>query len=654
MKKKMSRQRYGRSVLAAGLALTMAFGGQTAALAAESQSFSAKDGVIDEQTGDVYYEIFVRAFRDSDGDHIGDFKGIEEQVPYLAELGITGIWLMPITDSGSEHGYDVRNYYETNSDYGTMEEFESMLATCHEYGIKVIMDLVVNHCGCTNVWFQEALKGPTLEDGSENPYWNYFTFLPTDANYVEKTAAEIHDEEVAYLEEHGSMEGYEAQYPLYDNATQGPDKTVWRSTEDFAQSMIEWGLMEESDRENIIPGYNFLAIFGSGVPDLNYASEELREEIKDVAAYWLEAGVDGFRLDAARHIYGDFYSNIYSDYIFEENMEYWRDFRASLEAEYPDVYLVGEVWEKNTDNVVPFVSDGGLHSIFNFNLSGKIYEAVSNESTAYDPEAATDASRVTDDTDLNLVSELIEYYNKLGEVSDYSFIDCPFITNHDQNRLVSLLKYQFDETADDIFTAAILTDEEGNPLLRDDADKAESRAKVAADILLTLPGKPFLYYGEEIGMDGTKPDSIIRGMAWFEEPFTEDGTSQDGLANYRDVVYSLGGEQSVEAQLDDPNSMLAHYKEVIQTRKAIPALSNGDLDEYPLESQEVVSYIRMTEDQRVLVVINLTGNEQALEITADPNYGEFTSVVYQASVDTASKLDGQSLILAPYSMMILE
>ena len=155
-------------------------------------------------------------------------------------------------------------------------------------------------------------------------------------------------------------------------------------------------------------------------------------------------------------------------------------------------------------------------------------------------------------------------------------------------------------------------------------------------------------------MDGTKPDSIIRGMAWFEEPFTEDGTSQDGLANYRDVVYSLGGEQSVEAQLDDPNSMLAHYKEVIQTRKAIPALSNGDLDEYPLESQEVVSYIRMTEDQRVLVVINLTGNEQALEITADPNYGEFTSVVYQASVDTASKLDGQSLILAPYSMMILE
>lgn len=654
MKKKMSRQRYGRSVLAAGLALTMAFGGQTAALAAESQSFSAKDGVIDEQTGDVYYEIFVRAFRDSDGDHIGDFKGIEEQVPYLAELGITGIWLMPITDSGSYHGYDVRNYYETNSDYGTMEEFESMLATCHEYGIKVIMDLVVNHCAATNVWFQEALKGPTLEDGSENPYWNYFTFLPTDANYVEKTAAEIHDEEVAYLEEHGSMEGYEAQYPLYDNATQGPDKTVWISTEDFAQSMIEWGLMEESDRENIIPGYNFLAIFGSGVPDLNYASEELREEIKDVAAYWLEAGVDGFRLDAARHIYGDFYSNIYSDYIFEENMEYWRDFRASLEAEYPDVYLVGEVWEKNTDNVVPFVSDGGLHSIFNFNLSGKIYEAVSNESTAYDPEAATDASRVTDDTDLNLVSELIEYYNKLGEGSDYSFIDCPFITNHDQNRLVSLLKYQFDETADDIFTAAILTDEEGNPLLRDDADKAESRAKVAADILLTLPGKPFLYYGEEIGMDGVKPDSQIRCMAWFEEPFTEDGTSQDGLANYSDVVYSLGGEQSVEAQLDDPNSMLAHYKEVIQTRKAIPALSNGDLDEYPLESQEVVSYIRMTEDQRVLVVINLTGNEQALEITADPNYGEFTSVVYQASVDTASKLDGQSLILAPYSMMILE
>ena len=391
------------------------------------------------------------------------------------------------------------------------------------------------------------------------------------------------------------------------------------------------------------------------MPDLNYASDALREEIKDVASYWLEAGVDGFRLDAARHIYGDYYSNIYSDYIFEKNMEYWRDFRADLEAKYPDVYLVGEVWEKNTDNVVPFVSEGGLHSIFDFNLSGKIYEAVSNETTKYDPAAASETNRLSEDTDLNLVTGLVDYYNKLGAGSDYEFVDCPFITNHDQNRLISLLRYQFDETADDIFVANILTDEEGNLIPREDADQAENHAKVAADLLLTLPGRPFLYYGEEIGMDGAKPDPTIREcMAWFEEPFAADGAAQTGLANYNDVVYSLGGEASVEAQMDDPESMLSHYKEIIGARKSIPALMNGDIDTYTLESQEVVSYIRMTQEERVLVLINLTGEEKQLQITDDPNYGAFTEVAFQAGTDQISNLAGQDLTLAPYAMVVLQ
>lgn len=641
-----------KKFLSTGLAVIMAFGSQAAVFAAEPQAFTAKDGVIDEQEGDVYYEIFVRAFRDSNGDHIGDFKGVEEAVPYLADLGITGIWLMPITGSDSAHGYDVVDYYAVNSDYGTMEDFESMLATCHEYGIEVIMDLVVNHCSWSNVWFQEALKGPTLEDGSANPYWDYFTFVPADANYVEKTADEIHAEEAAYLEEHGSMEGYVAQYPLYDNATAGPDKTVWRSTDETAERMVSRGIIENAD--NIISGYNYTGIFSSGMPDLNYESEALREEMKDVAAFWLEAGIDGFRLDAARHIYGDYYSNIYTDYIFEKNMDYWRDFRASLEAEYPEVYLVGEVWEKNTDNVVPFLTDGGLHSIFDFNLSGKIYEAVSNETTAYNPELASETNRLSEKTDLDIVGGLIDYYNKLGEGSNYEFIDCPFITNHDQNRLISLLRYKFDESADDILTAPVLLDPNENPVPRDDAEKAESHAKVAANLLLTLPGKPFLYYGEEIGMDGAKPDSSIREcMGWFEKPF-EGGFAKDGLANYNTVYYSLGGKSSVEVQQEDPTSMLSHYKEVIKTRKEIPALMNGDIDEYAVDSQEIVSYIRMTKDQRVLVLINLTGKELTQEIAADPNYGEFTDVVFQSAVDETSSFDGQTATLAPYSMLILE
>lgn len=416
--------------------------------------------------------------------------------------------------------------------------------------------------------------------------------------------------------------------------------------------MKEWGVI--SDKDSVVSGYDYIGIFSSGMPDLNYESEALRKEMKDVADSWMDAGVDGFRLDAARHIYGDYYSNIYSDYTFEKNMDYWKDFRASLEAEHPDVYLVGEVWEKNVDNVVPFLTDGGLHSVFDFNLSGKIYEAVSNETTAYDPEQASETNRLSDTNDLDIVKGLISYYDKLGEGSNYEFIDCPFITNHDQNRLISLLRYKFDESTDDILTAPVLLDSNGNPVPQDDAEKAESHAKVAADLLLTLPGKPFLYYGEEIGMNGAKPDSSIREcMAWFENPF-EGGMPKDGLANYDTVHYSLGGNASVEAQKDDPESMLSHYKEVIKTRKDIPALMNGDIDEYDLGTQELISYIRMTEDQRVLVVINLTGKEQTQEIAADPNYGEFTQSVYQSATDETSSFDGQTLTLAPYSMMILK
>ncbi len=639
-------------MLAMCLAMVMLFSGSMTALAAQPESFTARDGVIDEQPGDVFYEIFVRAFRDSDGDHVGDFKGVEEMVPYLADLGITGIWLMPINDSGSEHGYDVRDYYQVNSDYGTMEDFESMLATCHEYGIKVITDLVVNHCSSNNVWFMEALKGPTLADGSENPYWSYFTFVPADANYVEKTADEIHSEELAYMEEHGSMEGYEAQYPLYDNATNGPEATVWRSTDSLLERMVSQGAIEST--EGYATGYNFIGIFSSGMPDLNFDSDALKQEMKDVAEYWLAAGVDGFRLDAARHIYGDYYSNIYSDYIFEKNMDYWRDFRSSLQAKYPDSIFIGEVWERNTDNVVPFVSNGGLHGVFDFNLSGKIYQAVSNESTAYDPASASESARLTEDTDLNIISELVEYYDKLGAGSEYTFFDCPFITNHDQNRLISLLRYQFDETADDIFTSNVLLDANGYPKARDDAEKAVSHAKVAADLLLTLPGKPFLYYGEEVGVDGMKPDSCIREcMPWFERPFA-GGVPQEGLANYNTVKYSLGGKSSVEAQSDDPASLLSHYKEVIHARKDIPALMDGDIDTYAMESQQIVSFVRMTEKQRVLVMINLTGDALTQELAEDPNYGTFTDILFKSANDTSSSMDGNTLTLAPYAMVVLE
>ena len=215
--------------------------------------------------------------------------------------------------------------------------------------------------------------------------------------------------------------------------------------------------------------------------------------------------------------------------------------------------------------------------------------------------------------------------------------------------------HEFDPEATDINVANPLKDESEQLILREDADKAMDHAKVASSLLLTMPGRPFIYYGEEVGLDGVKPDSSIREcMPWYEEPFNADGSAKEGLANYGETLYSVGGEASVEAQIDQPDSLYAHYEEVIHARKRIPALMNGDIDEYNLDSQQIISYIRMTEDQRVLVVVNLSGETLTQELVQDPNYGSFHRVLFQSSQDSISQLNDSTLTLAPYSMVVLE
>ena len=175
-------------------------------------------GIIDEQPSDNFYEIFVRAFCDSDGDGIGDFNGLASKMDYLQDLGITGIWLMPITESGSYHGYDTVDYYSVEQDYGTMEDFENMLDEAHAHGIKVIMDLVVNHCGSGNPWFQDAITNPET-----SPYRDYFK--------IEKSTDYDEDKD----------------NNATDDAHSG-NKRVWQ----------QW---------RATPGYRYLGLFGGGMPD---------------------------------------------------------------------------------------------------------------------------------------------------------------------------------------------------------------------------------------------------------------------------------------------------------------------------------------------------------------------------------------------------
>ena len=547
------------------------------------------------QEGGVWYELKVGTFCDSDGDGIGDFKGAEKKLDYLEELGVTGIWVQPINKS-NRSPYSTIDYYGLNPDYGTMEELKSFLATAEEKGLRVVMDLVINHCAYNNPWFEAALEGPVLEDGSENKYFDWFNFVPKDADFVDKTALEIQEERNAYKEEHGNLDGWTEQYPMTggtysgDNAN-GRFESVWWTTDQLAEDSPYYG--KEFD-------YTWIDIFQDNVPDLNFDNPEVRQEFVEVANFWLDLGFDGFRLDAARHIFGDYLSNIYSDEIFEKNMDFWREFSEGVRAEHPDAYLIAEVWDKDTSHMVPFIEGGYLDSLYNFNLSGKMLSAAKNESTAYEYVEGEDALTDTDSDDLNIAEDLDEYYDLCNEVSDGKFIDCPFLANHDQARVMSQL--------------------EGN----------KDHARTAASLLAAMPGNVFMYYQEELG--ATEYGTMM--------PWTEELASDDGL--------------NVEAAEAGENPLYTYYKEVMNLKKNNDVLRDGDIDVYETGDQGVASFIRMTQDESVLVLVNLTGEVKELDLEPSEVYGEFTQIVFQSTDDTQSSIDGAHVTINPYSLLVLE
>ncbi|REK74919.1 alpha-amylase family glycosyl hydrolase [Paenibacillus paeoniae] len=495
---------------------------------------------VDEQPSRIYYEIFVRSFYDSDGDGIGDLNGVTAKLDYLQELGVGGIWLMPINESPSYHGYDVTDYYAINPEYGTLDDLRRLLDEAHKRDIKVIMDLVVNHSSSEHPWFKEALA-----DGS-SPYRNWYSF------------AEAGDK----LQTDGAVDG-----------------NPWHS----------YG------------SQRYLGIFWGGMPDLNFDEPKVREEMIKIGQYWLEQGLDGFRLDAAKHIYGDFKSTVNSPEVQAANKKWWQEFRAGMNEVNPDAYLIGEVWD-SLAIIAPYF-DQALDSAFHFDLADKLIGATRSES---DPDLAFSLERA---------------YKVYEKSSGGTFVDAPFLSNHDQNRVMSELRGNADH------------------------------AKMAAALLLTLPGTPYVYYGEEIGMQGMKPDEYIREpMLWHRDPAGGVGqTSWIASKHHKEA-----GDVSVEAQLGQSGSLLEHYRTLIGWRNDEAALRNGTIGEYKLEpvNGKLSAFVRVTKTERVLVIHNLSSEAQTAELAATAAYGEFTQLTRSTAAD--AKLSGTTLTIPPYSTVVLK
>lgn len=476
----------------------------------------------------VFYEIFVRSFFDSNGDGIGDFKGLTEKIDYLNDgdpgttddLGITGIWLMPIFPATSYHGYDVLDYMAVNPEYGTMDEFKAFLEAAHRRGIHVIIDYVINHTSVDHPWFQSAVKD------SNSPYRDYYIWSDT--------------------------------FPGYG----GPwGETVWHKT---------------------ARGDYYYGVFWSGMPDLNYRTPAVREEINKITAFWLkDVGVDGFRIDGARHLIEDGQVQANS----AETHEYLKEFYQYAKSINPEAMIVGEVWD-GSFSASQYVKNQELDMVFGFDLAGGLIKSV------HQPDA-----------------KLLGFWisSEMKQYPPYTL--GTFLTNHDMNRV-------------------------SNQLMSD-----PEKMKNAGMVLLTLGGVPYIYYGEEIGMSGAKPDEQIRTpMQWSSAANAGFSTGTGAWIEVNADYETL----NVELESADPTSLLNLYRSLIQLRVKVPALTSGDYRPINTGSSRIYAAVREMEGQSILIVMNL-GNKPVSDYSID------LDLILPAGTYTAAPLLGEG-IMAPVTL----
>ena len=445
-----------------------------------------------------YYEIFVYSYADSDVDGIGDFKGLEEKLPYIRDMGFNGIWLMPIMPSPSYHKYDVTDYYDVDPQYGTLEDFRSMLNRAHELGIRIIIDLVVNHSSNQHPWFLDAATGP------------------------------------------------DAQYRDFYVWSEEPQNGYSSAGESYYESR-----------------------FSEFMPDLNLDNPQLRQELEKIMAFWLQdVGVDGFRLDAVTSFYTG---------GMDQNTEFLDWLGKTAHTLKEDAYLVGEAWTGFME--ISRYSESAVDSFFMFPAA---------QHDGYLNKILLDGATTPGETYGKLTAKIEEI------LADHS-ITAAFLGNHDTTRPANFLGRQNVE-----------------------------KMKMAAGILAMLPGNPFVYYGEEIGMIGTGDDPNKRiGMLWTADgPETKDppGTTEAG--------YVL---PSVEEQLADEASLLHYYRDVMWLRHKYPEIARGTSEILPCDNVD-------------LCLIRRTWGEQSIVIALNPSLRDHTVAVDGTLADALSAR-GQEITL---------
>jgi len=506
---------------------------ESQALAQQAENLWYKDAVI--------YQLHVRTFCDSNGDGIGDFRGLTLKLDYLQELGINAIWLLPFYPSPlRDDGYDIADYISVHPSYGSLADFKDFLAAAHNRHIRVITEMVVNHTSDQHPWFQEA------RSSRENPKRDWYVWSETDTRY------------------------------------QGV-RIIFVDTE-----MSNWAW------DPISKSYYWHRFFNHQ-PDLNYDNPAVREAMWEVMKFWLDIGVDGFRLDAVPYL-------IERDGTSCENLpethEIVRDLRSRVDSTYPGKMLLAEANQWPADVRSYFGNGDEFHMAFHFPLMPRMFMAVKLE-------------------DRKPIIEILEQTPQIPDNCQW----CIFLRNHDELTLEMVTDverdYMYDEYAvDKAMRINLGIRRRLAPMMEND----RRRVELLTGLLLSMPGTPIIYYGDEIGMG----DNVYLGdrngvrtpMQW-NGGWNAGFSSADPERLYSPLISNpVYGYQAinVDSQRRSAHSLLSWTRSVIQTRNAFRAFSRGSIEFLNPSNHRVLAYVRRLGEEKILVVNNLSNSAQAVEL----------------------------------------
>lgn len=503
----------------------------------------------------VFYQIYIRAFYDSDGDGIGDIQGVIQKLDYLEDLGVGGLWLMPLFRAPTNHKYFSNDFWRVDPEYGSNDDLKELVQEAHKRDIQVLIDFMVNHTSNEHPWFhlstlsyKNYLKGNIKKD--ESKYLQYYHWAYEDNKEIKIPETYTHEGQL--VESHLSN---------------------WKKAESITGEPVGLYYSRFVD-----------------APDLNYDNPEVRKEIKEVAKFWVgEMGVDGIRLDAARHIYDCEAEEVMTPQ--HRNYIWWSEFCKEVRSVKPECLIIGEIW--NNAEVMSSYLPTGMSSLFDFDLSEAIQKSVLDEKN-------------------QSIVQSVQNMEKRCKEYNPDYINSTFVTTHDFSRLMTMM------------------------------NENEGKVRLAISILLTLPGRPFIYYGDEIGL---KADAWL---TWLSMPW-DISEKDSGQTDWMETPLKFTQDIiPVSKQIKNKHSLYWHVRNLIHFRNNHPILRMGNIDKSEIEDPQIVSYTMSLNHEDLLVLHNLSPIEKRVHIDVK-NY-KIRKLIYPVELNH----NGEYVTLSPYGTIVLQ